>query len=143
MIANNEIKELLEKCGLKPCNYNTVAKKAELLKAIWLHYVFFEAHAELQQFRKGFIETLQMEELLSLYPTEMRALLVPSDHKITASHLLDLFTIDYSESEEERDLEDKVIAHWQKYIGDIETAGTYEYNYNFTATRYAMTMSYT
>ena len=121
LVACDEITEFIMKCGLNPSNYTTLQKKTELLNAIWLHFVFFGVHAELQQFRKGFRETLQMEVLLSQYPAEVRALLVPSNYKMTARCLLDLFTINYSESENKRCLEDQIVAHWRRYIiGETE-----------------------
>ena len=124
LVASNEITQLLVKCGLNTSNYTSFRKKAELLNAIWLYFVFFEAQVELQQFRKGFRETLQMEVLLSQYPLEIRALLVPSNYKITARNLLDLFTVNFSDTETNRCLEDQIIAYWRRYIVGLETEGT-------------------
>ena len=110
LVTNSNSTTLLMKCGLKPHNYVTIEHKFQLLNAIWLHYTFFEVHAELQQFRKGFRETLQMEVLLSNYPEEIRALLVSSDnYKVTANGLLKMFTINYSEVEQDKDV-------WKKQL---------------------------
>ena len=86
--------------------------------------MFFEAHAELQQFKKGFRETLEMDVLVGNNPVEIRSLLVPSDFRMTAKALLDLFTVNYSSDELKRCLEDQVIAYWRRYIVNIEAEGT-------------------
>ncbi len=51
-----------------------------MLHCIWLHYVFFAVHAELDQLIKGIRETLQMELPICTYPEEVYLLLVPSSH---------------------------------------------------------------
>ena len=124
VIDNND--QFLMACGLELSNF-TMERKPELMNALWLHFVFFEVHAELQQFKKGFRETLQMEVLLSQNPIEVRALLVPSEYKIRAKDLFDLFTIDYSENQGQRCLEEAVVAYWRRYIIGLETEGTYYY----------------
>ena len=77
---------------------------------------------------KGFRETLQMEMLMHHHPVEVRALLVPSNYKMTARWLLDLFTINYSDSESQRCMEDQIVAHWRRYIVGLETEGMYIFN---------------
>ena len=124
MVSSNDVAELLIKCGINPSEYTTLSKKIELLNAIWLHFVFFEVHTELQQFKKGFRETLEMEVLVGQNPVEIRSLLVPSDLSMTAKALLDLFTVNYSSDEIKRCLEDQVIAYWRRYIVNIEAEGT-------------------
>lgn len=64
-----------------------------------------------------------MEVLLSLHPVEIRTLLVPSDYRMTARGLLDLFKVNYSENESIRCLEEAVIAYWRRYIIGLETEG--------------------
>ena len=41
LVTSIEVTEFLINCGLKPCDYNTLRKKTELVNAIWLHFVFF------------------------------------------------------------------------------------------------------
>ena len=130
--------DFLITCGVEPHNYIHSKKKVELINAIWLHFVFFEVHAELHQFKKGFRETLEMEMLISQHPNEIRALLVPSDFKMTAGRLLDLFTINYSDSERKRCLEEAVIAYWKRYIIGLETEGTNNY-YIYNCIKYSIT----
>ena len=125
LVSSDAITEFLLRCGLNPSKYMTITKKPELLKAIWLHFIFFEVHAELQQFKKGFRETLQMNIMICHNPMEMRALLVPADHKMTAKSLLDLFTVNYSEDDSKRCLEDQVVTHWRRYIVGLETESMY------------------
>ena len=52
--------------------------KSSFINAIWLHYTFFQPHAELQQLQKGFRDTLQMELLICLHSDDVRSHLLPS-----------------------------------------------------------------
>ena len=58
----------------------------------------FVAYAELEQLKKGFHETLQMELLVALHPREMRSFLAASsNHDITPDSLLGSFVVCYSD----------------------------------------------
>ena len=48
----------------------------KIVKAIWLHYVYFIPHAKLEQLKRGLCETLQIEILMCLHPEEMHSFLV-------------------------------------------------------------------
>ena len=89
-----------------------------LVKAIWLHFVFFYPHAELVQLQKGLRETLQLEELISNYPKEMYSLLIPSsDFDVTPSFLIDKFIALYSEAgHNNRSKEESIYLSWCEYI---------------------------
>ena len=53
-----------------------------------------QQHAELQQLKKGFRETLQMELLVCLHPDEIRALLVASSlYDVKAAFFHDHFVV--------------------------------------------------
>jgi len=44
-------------CGyLKPVYLLHLSNKDELIKAAWLHYVFFLPHAELEQLKRVYVE---------------------------------------------------------------------------------------
>ena len=103
--SDTELKQLLDEqifdfrfnCGYsKPTRNMTIDDKSML--SIWLHYTFFQPHAELQQLRKGFRDTLQMELLVCLYPDEIRSLLCACTmYDVTAAFLLDSFVTHYSD----------------------------------------------
>ena len=40
--------------------HHLVNDEHHLVKCVWLHYIFFVLHAELEQLRKGLRETLQL-----------------------------------------------------------------------------------
>ena len=112
-------------CGYnKPSRNMTLDDKSTLINAIWLHYTFFNPHAELQQLRKGFRDTLQMELLICLYPDEVRCLLFPSTaFDVTSAFLLDSFVTHYSDNgTNRRTLEEAVMINWAEYV--TECSGT-------------------
>ena len=105
------------------CGYSKVANfkdKDEMIKAIWLHYVHFNPHAELQQLRKGFLETLQMELLTCIHPNSVRSLLVASEcFDVTPEYLLERLVIDYSDNgSNNRTKEEAIVCWWSEYVTD-------------------------
>ena len=109
------------RCGYnKPTRNMSIDDKDTFVKAIWLHYTFFEPHAELQQLRKGFRDTLQMELLICLHPDDVRCLLLPSPmFNVTPSFILEAFVTHYSENGTNlRTLEEAVMLNWAEYITD-------------------------
>ncbi len=49
-------------CGYtKPTNKIELKDVDEMIHSVWLHHVLCLPHAELEQLRKGFLETLQIE----------------------------------------------------------------------------------
>ena len=55
---------------MKPSCQLQMVDKEVLIKSIWLHYVFCALHVELEQLRKGLLETLQIETFVCSYPKE-------------------------------------------------------------------------
>lgn len=110
-------------CGYsKPTSKILLSDKDKIVKAVWLHYVYFIPHAELEQLRKGLRETLQLERLMCLYPEKMYYFLASSSNfDVTASYLLDSFVIVYSEQGcNKRTSEEAVILSWTDYIMECE-----------------------
>lgn len=108
-------------CGYnKPTNNMSLDDKSSFINAIWLHYTFFQPHAELQQLRKGFRDTLQMELLICLHSDDVRSLLLPSRmFDVTPAFLLDSFVVHYSEHGTNlRTLEEAVMLNWSEFITD-------------------------
>ena len=76
----------------KPPAQLQMSDRKKLVRAIWLHFVFFFPHAELTQLQKGLRKTLQLEGLISSYPKEVYSLLVPSNEfDVTPDFLIDEF----------------------------------------------------
>lgn len=84
-------------CGYnKPTARIAMEDKQELLHCIWLHFVLFQPHAELEQMRKGMYQTLQFELLMIRYPDEVWGLLAASNQfEVTPEYLCDTFAIQY------------------------------------------------
>ena len=96
-----------------------------MVQCIWLHFVYFAIHAELDQLRKGIRETLQMELPICTYPEEVYSLLVSSPHlKVTEGFFLEEVVIHYSDQgSNRRTAEEAVVLHWSDYI--MEVSGEY------------------
>lgn len=138
--SDAELKQLLDEeefdfrfnCGYnKPTRNMTLDDKSTLINAIWLHYTFFQPHAELQQLRKGFRDTLQMELLICLYPDEVRSLLCAcTEFDVTATLILDSFVTHYSNSgTNKRTLEEAVILNWSEYITECSGMNHFKSQY--------------
>ena len=113
--------DLRFECGYsKPSSQLTLLDRQKLVNAVWLHYVFFLPHAELQ---KGFRETLQLEALISNHPNAIYGCLVASSNfDVTPEFLIDSFTILYSEQgHNKRTAEEAIILSWCDYV--MESAG--------------------
>ena len=101
--------------------------KGELVRCVWLHYVHFQVHAELEQLRKGIYQTLQFELLTISYPNEVWVMLAASDDfKVTPEFLCDSFSVQYSHNgSNNRTKEETIIFHWNEYIFNCpQTTGT-------------------
>ena len=106
-------------CGyMKPISQITLADKGNLINTFWLHHVFFIPHAELLQLRMGFIETLQMEHLVSLHPDEMLSLLIATPaFDVSPGYLQDTFIINFSEhGNNNRTAEEALVLNWNDYV---------------------------
>ncbi len=126
--STNELRSLVSgeldvrfECGYsKPLQSIDLLHKDEIIKALWLHYVFFSPHAELEQLKKGFRETLQMEVLICRHPHLVLGFLVASsDFDVTPDYLLDSFVIHYSDQGcNKRTAEEAVILHCNEYVSE-------------------------
>ena len=84
-------------CGY--CKPIQQINKKEFLNAVWLHYVFFQPHAELVQLKSGFWETLQVELLACMHGKEIRAYLACSPaFNVSVKCLQEMFAIRYSDN---------------------------------------------
>lgn len=110
-------------CGYtKPTRQIEISDRDLFVKAIWLHYVFFLPHAELEQLRKGLRETLQIELVAILHPDEVRSFLVASSaFDITATFLLDSLIVHYSEQgSNKRTKEEAIMMRWSDYVMELQ-----------------------
>lgn len=120
-LLNNDRFDFRFSCGYnKPTCSMSMGDKSAFVNASWLHYTFFQPHAELQQLRKGFRDTLQMELLICLHPDDVRSLLVPSTlFNVTPVFLLESFIVHHSEPGSNlRTLEEAVMLNWSEFITD-------------------------
>lgn len=66
-------------CGYtKPTHHIELKDKDDFVHSIWLHHVLFHPYAEMEQLRKGFKETLQVQLLLCVHGEAIRACLAAS-----------------------------------------------------------------
>ena len=110
-------------CGYtKQTNQIVISDRDLFVKAIWLHYVFFLPHAELEQLRKGMRETLQLELVAILHPHEIRSFLVASSaFNVTSTFLLDSLVVHYSEQgSNKRTEEEAIMMNWSDYIMELQ-----------------------
>ena len=113
--------EMRFECGYqKPTISLQMSDRQELMKAVWLHFVYFLPLAELQQLRKGLRETLQLEMVFVQYPDEMHSFLASSSvFDVTADDIIDWFEVVYSErGSNKRRSEEAVFVMWTNYLMD-------------------------
>ena len=113
-------------CGfLKPAHLLDLSDRDKLIRAIWLHYVFFLPHAELEQLKNGLQETLHLGTFICDYPKEMQCFLVTSTHfDVSSDYLLDSMIIRYSDhGSNKRTAEEAIILNWTEYV--TECSGMY------------------
>lgn len=86
-------------CGYsKPRTTVAIEDREEIVRAVWLHFVLFHPHAELEQLRKGFRKTLQLELLICWHSDDVWWLLVSSPaFDVSVEDLTDHFAIAYSD----------------------------------------------
>ena len=110
-------------CGYtKPVHCMDVDDKDDFIRSIWLHYVLFRPYAELEQLKKGFQETLQMQVLVCTYGKEVRLCLAASQlFNVTPNCLQDAFMIDYSDNgSNNRTKEEAIVYFWFEYISNCK-----------------------
>ena len=108
-------------CGYtKPSTLVSLDDKEEFARSIWLHFVLFQPHAELEQLRKGPYQTLQFELLACAHPKEVWGILAASTvFDVTPQHLCDSFVVHYSDNgSNNRNKEEAVIFFWFEYVSE-------------------------
>lgn len=121
-------------CGYtKPTQQIELSDKKEFIRSIWLHHVLFGPHAELEQLRKGFQETLQVQLLVCIHGDEVRALLASSTlFDVTVKYLQDSFVIQYSDNgSNDRTKEEAVMLFWFEYISNCKGEYTFTCMYMY------------
>ena len=134
-LLSNEAFDFRFACGYTKPTHQLVLKDAsEIVHSVWLHYVLFCPHTELEQLRKGLLETLQVQLLVSLHDDGIRALLSLFD--VTVEYLQDMFVIQYSlNGSNDRTKEEAIIIHWFEYI--YNSKGKYVY-YKYIVSFYTL-----
>ncbi len=110
-------------CGYtKPTSQVKMADVKQLLAAVWLHFIKYHPHAELDQLKKGLSETLDFKMLIVMHPNCVWKLLASSSsYDVTPSCILDSFVIQYSlQGSNIRTKEEAIIAFWYEYVMDCE-----------------------
>lgn len=110
-------------CGYtKPTQRMNLLDSNEMVRSVWLHHVLYSPHAELEQLRKGFLQTLRMQVLVSLHDDGVRALLAYSTlFDVTLEYLQDSFVFDYSPNgSNNRTKEEAIVIHWLEYVSNCK-----------------------
>ena len=119
--------EFLYTCGYTKATYQIKVKDVDqLIKCVWLHFVKFQPHVELEQLRRGLRNTLGMDALLTTHPECVWGMLVASDmFEITPDYLIESFVIIYSENgSNNRTKEEAVVFLLFDYISDCKGIDT-------------------
>ena len=106
---------------------HSIKDSESLIRSIWLHYVFFQPHAALEQLRAGFCETLQIALITCTHPNKLYGILVASDaFDPTESDLIDDVMIKYSEEgSNNKKKEETLILFWTEFITSCAVEGQY------------------
>ena len=102
-------------CGYsKPTNRVELSDKYQIIKSVWLHYIYFLPNVELQQLRRGIHDTLQLGLLVCSNSSTLLSLLMASSaFEVSSDYLLDSFIIKYSEQgSNRRTVEEAIIVNW-------------------------------
>ena len=108
-------------CGYaKPATLMTLEDKDCIVRAVWLHYVLYHPHAELEQLRRGLYSTLQFKHLIQSHPKELWGLLATSTvFNVTSKFLCNEFAIQYSPNgSNSRTKEEALVLLFFEYITD-------------------------
>ena len=110
-------------CGYtKPTTLITLDDKEDLVRSIWLHFVLFQPHAELEQLRKGLYQTLRFELLVCSHPNEVWGVLAASTvFDVTPKYLCDSFAVQYSDNgSNNRTKEEAIVFYWYEYVSECD-----------------------
>lgn len=99
-----------------------LSEKDNFIRSIWLHYVLFQPLAEIDQLRKGLLDTLQVRLLAITHGSKFRLLLAHSTvFDITAEYLQETFAIQYADNgSNKRTQEEAIIMHWTEYLDECK-----------------------
>ena len=83
--------------------------------------MLYSVYGELQQFRDGLLQTLQIEHLVHDHPDIVWSLLAHKQNELTAGYIQNLFEVQYSPkgSNDIRD-EQAVIMNWYTFLMECE-----------------------
>ena len=109
-------------CGFtKPQSAITYSDKQTFFRSVWLHYVIYSVYGELEQFRDGLLETLQIEHIVHEHPEVFWSLIASKDNELTAGCIQDLFEVQYSPKRSNNaKAEQAVIMHWYTFLIECE-----------------------
>ena len=106
-------------CGYaEPATQVSLEDKNELICCIWLHFMLFHLHAELEKLRKGLYQTLQFELLVCTHPNVVWGVLAASTvFNVTPEYLCGVFEVEYSEmGSNNRPKKEAVTFLWFEYV---------------------------
>jgi len=94
----------------KPPHQIQLNDKEEFAHSIWLRHVLFSPYAELEQLRKGFQETLQIQLLVCVHGEEVRATF-GLFHLVqrNVGYLQNAFAIQYSDNGSNKQTQEEAI----------------------------------
>ncbi len=106
----------------KPTCQVTLKDKDQLVKDVWLHNVLFHPRSELEQLKKGIVDTLEMNCLITMYRDSIWGLLASSSSfDVTPDYLIDGFIIVYSDNgSNDRTKEESIVYSWSEYISECK-----------------------
>ena len=112
--------DFLAECGLFT-SFTPLAEKADLVRAASIHYVLLSTLAELEQLRKGIIQTLDFKNLISSHPSLIKDLFIHKEEGVTAKYIQDLYSVKYSPSgSSTRIIQEAIIMNWISFLHDVE-----------------------
>ena len=99
----------------------TYSDKQTFFRSVWLHYVIYSVYGELEQFRDGLLETLQIEHIVHEHPEVFWSLIASKDNELTAGCIQDLFEVQYSpKGSNNAKAQQAVIMNWYTFLIECE-----------------------
>ncbi len=88
--------------------------KEEMMRSLWIHFVYFHVHAELVKLKKRIDETLNFGLVTCIHPLETRSLIAASSlFEVTPQYLCDSFVVKYFDNgSNKRTKEEAIIMYW-------------------------------
>ena len=104
---------------------NTTADKEAFIRYVWLHYVIYSVHGELEQFRNAHLHMLQMEHLVQDHSEVIWSLLMYTENELTAGLIQDLFKVKYSPKVSNYAKDEQVHELVHRYLMECEGRAIY------------------